>query len=219
MPGTIRRDSLNRAVAGLLRTVPVPSAPVARTLLWLLAGVVPVVVLVLIAGRLTGAPSAPVNTYLLTSTLGSAATAVLAALAAFELAQPGRPARWALLPVPAAVVWFAATGAGCVGTLFAPDSWGNAAGEAEECLRFILLAAAPLSVVLFGLQRRRPTPRPRLVGLLGGVAAAAAAVSLLALVHPHDSALPDLLSHGLAVAVVVAANAALAGRPPRRRAG
>jgi hypothetical protein len=45
---------------------------------------------------------------------GSVLTAVLAAVAAFQLGLPDRRPAWALLPLPAAALWFAASGLGCL---------------------------------------------------------------------------------------------------------
>lgn len=194
-----------------------PSPSTARTLLWLLAAIVPVIVLLATYHLLVRTPSVQVHSFVLTATLGSAATAALAALAAFELSQPGRSAWWSALPAPAIAVWLTAAGARCAATLFSPDSWGITASEALECLQFIIGVSLPLSVGLIVLVRRAKPERPALVGATGGLAIAAAATTLMALVHPHDSAPLDVVAHGLGIAVVVAANGAIAGAAGRPR--
>ena len=46
--------------------------------------------------------------------MGSVLTAVLAAAAAFQLGLPDRKAAWALLPLPAVLLWIGASGMGCL---------------------------------------------------------------------------------------------------------
>lgn len=206
-----------RELASGLRWMRPPPAQAVRTALWILAVVILVSILYATAHRVTLKPADPLSPYLWTATLASAMTAVLGALAAFEIGQPGHSRWWPLLPMPALALWFAATGFGCIGTLFAPNSWGVVAPEAMECLLFILGTAVPLSVGLLTLIRWAEPRHPTLVGAIGGLAVAATAVSLLTLVHPHNSALLDILAHGAGVAVVVVANVALAGRWTRNR--
>jgi Negative regulator of sigma F len=49
--------------------------------------------------------------------MGSVLTAVLAAAAAFQLGLPDRKAAWALLPLPAVLLWIGASGNGMPATL------------------------------------------------------------------------------------------------------
>ena len=194
-----------------------PPAVAVRTALWFLVVAVLVSLLYATANRVTLKPADPLTSYLWTAMLASAATAVLATLAAFELGQRERSTWWVLLPMPALGLWFAATGLGCVDTLFAPDSWGIVRSEALRCLLFIVAVSLPLSAALLALVGWAAPPRPGLVGAVGGLAIAAAAVSLLTLVHPHNSALLDLVAHGAGVAAVVTVNLILAGPLSRHR--
>jgi len=194
-----------------------PPAPAVRTALWFLAVAILVSLLYATAHRVTLKPVDPLSSYLWTAMLASAATAVLGTLAAFELSRPEGSAWWLLLPLPAFALWIAATGLGCVGTLFASDSWGNTASEALECLLFIVCTSLPLSLGLLALVRRTGPDRPGLVGATGGLAIAASAVSLLTLVHPHNSTLLDIMAHGAGVAVVLAVGVATTGRWSRHR--
>ena len=212
-----RPRNLIRVLVGGLRAFRPPSAHAVRTALSFLAVVVLVSLLYATAYRVTLKPVDPLSPYLWTAMLAASITAMLAALAAFELSQSSQSGWWLLLPMPALALWVASTGLGCVETLFAPDSWGIEASEEIECLLFILGTALPLSAGLLALVHWAKPERPRLVGAAGGLAAAAAAVSLLTLVHPHNSALLDILAHGAGVTAVVAVNLALAGRWSRLR--
>lgn len=195
-------------LAADLRPVRRLAPPALRALGWLAAvaalagGLAAVEDLRGVAARLAMAPD------LWLSAAGALLTAVLAALAAFQLSVPGAARAWALLPLPAVLLWLGASGWGCL----RGDVLGQPAGTPAECLRFIVLLSVPLSVLLVGLLRRACPLRPGLVAALGGLAAAAAAAALLPLVHPHDPSALDLAAHMAAVGVVVLANRAMSGR-------
>lgn len=142
------------------------------------------------------------------ATLGSALTAPLAALAAFQLAVPGRPRRWALLPLPAALLWLGASGAGCLRVWAAG---GGGGGRDLDCVAFILATSLPLSLLLVAMLRRACPLRPGPTAALGGLAAAAAAATLLVLHHPVEATFLDLGLHAAAVAAVVLASRAWGG--------
>lgn len=144
--------------------------------------------------------------------LASGATAVLAALAAFELSVPGRSARWALLPLPALLLWMSASGLGCLRTWAAPEAGAGTMGEARLCLVRIVLISLPLMAVMAAMVRRACPLRPNLTALVSGLAIAAASATLLNFVHPYDASATDLAAHLVAVLVVIGANQAVAGR-------
>ncbi len=144
--------------------------------------------------------------------LGAALTAVTAAWAAFSLGVPGRSPRWALLPVPGALLWIGASGLGCLREWVAPDTLVAGPHQAGHCLVFIVSFSVPLSALLIWLLRRACPLRPALTAALIGLASAAASASLLEICHEFDAAATDLLMHALAVAIVIGANAAMGGR-------
>ncbi len=150
---------------------------------------------------------------------GSASTAMLSVLAAFETSVPGRSRWWSLLPAPGVLLWLGASGAGCVRAWTMPGAWAVPGAhdptlvDERMCLVFIVCVSLPLSLLLGVMLRRAHPLRPGLTAGLGGLAAAGAAATLLNLFHPYDAALSDLLVHLCAVALVVAANRLLGGRP------
>lgn len=180
--------------------------PVLRALGWLGAVVATASVLALfsnlvaMAQRLTAAPDLEL------AAVGSLLTAVLAAVAAFQLSFPDRSPKWALLPVPAAVLWIGASGLGCLRTWLVPGTHDASLTEAETCLFFILGLSVPLSVLLLAMLRRAYSLWPRLTGALGGLAVAGASATILNLFHPYDAAATDLVVHAAAVAIVIVAN-------------
>ena len=70
----------------------------------------------------------------------------------------------------------------------------------------------PLSALLIWLLRRACPLRPVLTAMLIGLASAAASASLLEICHEFDAAASDLLTHALAVVLVIGINAAMGGR-------
>lgn len=144
--------------------------------------------------------------------VGAVLTAVTASWAAIALGVPGRRAAWAWLPVPPALLWIGASGLGCLREWFAPAAHGLVSQQAGACLYFILGFSVPLSALLIVLLRRACPLRPVLAAVLVGLASAAASASLLEICHELDAAATDLLTHAVAVGLVIAANAALGGR-------
>lgn len=134
--------------------------------------------------------------------LSSLATGILAAIAAARLAEPGRPAAWALLPVPAVVVWVAGMGFGCLADIARLGADALVLGTSWSCLKFIVGVGAPLLAVLLYLLRDGGSLRPGRVSAMAGLAAAALCSAGLSLFHHLDAALMILVWHGMAVAIV-----------------
>ena len=207
-------DEISRLIGDLsadLKPVRRLPPPWQRAVLWL--GVVVIVAAVLVATR-TLLPALGIvgnDPFMVPGAYASLATAILAAIAAFELSLPDRSDTWALLPLPALVVWIGLNGLGCLATLAIPGTQ-TSPFQFMVCFSLILGISIPLTVaILFMLRRARPL-RPLRVGVLGGLAASAAAATLLILIHPHDSAVLDLVAHTVAVAVIIGLNVALGGR-------
>jgi hypothetical protein len=77
---------------------------------------------------------------------------------------------------------------------------------------FIIGVSIPLSVLMFVMLRRACSLQPGLTAVIGGLATAAAAATLLNFFHPFDAAATDLAVHACAVALVIIANWAFSGR-------
>jgi hypothetical protein len=206
------RDRLISALAADLQPVQPLLPPAQRTLLWLL---------------LVGAVAASLATFadvsatwhrlsavsdMWLAALGSSATMATAAFAAFELSLPDRSRSWALLPLPAAMLWVGASGLGCMRGVLLPGTHVAATGVMLHCLLFIIGLSVPLSAVLVVMLQRGYSLAPPLTAAMAGLASAAAAATLLNLFHPFDAAAADLLVHGIAVLVVVLAARAVGGR-------
>jgi hypothetical protein len=205
-------DRLIGRLAADLKPVRRLPPPLLRALAWLAAVAATAIGLAAFADvdvvwqRITVAPD------LWLAVFGSVLTAILAAIAAFELSLPDAPRGWAALPLPAAILWLAASGFGCLRVWIAPQTHVAALGEARDCLIFIIALSVPLSVLLLAMLRRACPLHPGLTAAVAGLAVAAAAASLLNFFHPYDAAATDLAVHAAAVAAVVGANRALSGR-------
>lgn len=201
-------DRLGTELVPVRRLLP----PWLRTAGWLLAVVAIAIVLLMHYGadpmlrRWAGTPD------LGWAGMGAAITAITAAWAAFALGVPGRRAAWAWLPLPGALLWIGASGLGCLREWVAPGTQVASVHQSADCLVFIISFSIPLSALLIVLLRRACPLRPVLTAVLIGLASAAASASLLEICHSFDAAATDLLTHALAVAVVVAVNAAMGGR-------
>src|ERR1700722_19221910 len=107
-------DRLIGALAADLRPArPLPS-PALRTLLWLILVAALAAVCATFADVAAAWHRLTAISDMWLAALGSLATMATAAFAAFELSLPDRSRSWALLPLPAAVLWVGASGLGCM---------------------------------------------------------------------------------------------------------
>jgi hypothetical protein len=195
------------------RPAKAPLPPGVRAILWL-DGVLLLAAALALAG-MSPALGKGASAWTWIALGGSILTAGLAALSAFELSNPGASRAWLWLPVPVLLLWLGASGLGCLNLPQGTDVWGDKVAEAGKCLGFLLAVSAPLlALMLLMLWRSAPVVRGGALAM-GALASAAAASSLLVLVHPHDTAVLDLAAHGIALAVVLAISAAAARFHPR----
>jgi len=186
--------------------------PFVRALLWLAMVVLAAIALASFADlaalerRITAAPD------MWLAALGAAATTALAAVAAFQLSLPDASRAWAVLPLPATLLWIGASGFGCLRTWFVPGTHVADISEARDCLFFIVGLSIPLSALLIMMLRRACSLQPGLTAAVAGLAAAGAAATLLNFFHPFEMAATDLTVHAFAVALVIAANRVFSGR-------
>jgi hypothetical protein len=208
-------SSHDRLIGGLvadLRPVRRLWPPAAQAVLWLAAVAAMAGILAAVSNPATVATRLAAAPDMWLATLGSFLTTVLAALAAFQLSFPDRKQAWALLPIPTALLWIGASGAGCLRTWLVPGTHVAGMQETGDCLLFILAVSVPLSILLIGMLRRACPLQPGLTTMVAGLAAAAAAATLLNFYHPYDASATDLVVHMAAVALVIVGNRVFAGR-------
>jgi len=205
-------DRLIQALGANLTTVRRLPSPGLRAVLWLaILGSMAVALAMVsdakaMSSRLMAAPD------MWLAALASMLTAVLAATAAFELSLPDRKATWALLPLPTLLLWIGASGMGCLRTWSVAEANPMPPDQPEHCLIYILGISLPLSLLLIVMLRRGLSLRPNLTAIIGGLACASAAATLLNFIHPYDAAATDLAVHAFAVVIVILANTIFGGR-------
>lgn len=208
-------DRLIGALAANLQPVRPLLSPLVRAIIWLALVAAIAAALAMFADlpgmwhRLMATPD------MWLAVLGSIATAITAALAAFELSLPDRSRAWALLPLPAFMLWLGASGLGCLRAYVLPGTHVATIGETRDCLVFIIGVSVPLSAVLILMLRRAYSLTPALTATMAGLASAAAAATLLNFFHPYDAAATDLVVHLAAVGIVIAALRAIGSRALR----
>ena len=196
-------DRLIQGLSSDLRPVhPLPPAS-KRAVIWLGFVVVAALVLSLIADLSVFMQRLMMSPDMWLAMLGSALTAVLAAFAAFKLSLPDSPRSWAVLPLPAVLLWVFASGLGCLRDYVLPGTHVAPMGETMECLAIIVALSVPFSLLMFAMLREAFPLLPGLTASVAGLAVAAASATLLNLFHPFDAAVVDLLVHAIAVALVI----------------
>lgn len=136
---------------------------------------------------------------------GALLTALLAAFAAFATSMPDRSPAWALLPLPAVLLWVSSSTLGCLRETVAPATVPMEPGHMMQCMYFLTTVSLPLGAVMVLLMLRAYPLRPGLTTSLAGLASAGAGAALLTLVHPFDATASDLLAHLAAVIGIVIA--------------
>jgi len=139
-------------------------------------------------------------------------TGISAVLAAFMVSVPGRSRRWAALPLPAFILWLAASGAGCLRNGWSLHGSGGFVGDSAHCFGFIVGVSVPLSIGLFAVLRRARPIAPLPVAALGTLGVAALADFILEFFHPFDVTVIDLALHLAGIAVVMGVGIALRRR-------
>jgi hypothetical protein len=199
-------DRLIRELAANLTPVSHLASPLLRIIVWLMpvlgiaAGLAMVQDIQPLLQRFAGSFD------LCASAAGSLLTAVLAAVAALRLSLPDRKRGWALLPLPAALLWIGASAINCLRPWSVVSAGPVALGGTDNCLLFILAVSLPLSISFVLILRSGYSLRPHLTSFACGLASSAAAATLLNFIHAHDSTTSDLAVHAFAVCAVILAN-------------
>ena len=204
-----RHDAFIQSLTADLKPVRRLPPPGWRALLWLALVAALALTLAAVADRPAVAARLGAAPDMWLSAIGSALTMVLAAVATFQLSLPDRSPLWGLLPLPPALLWIGASGAGCLRTWLVPGTHPADLNDTKDCLAFILALSVPLSALLLGMLRRGYTLRPGLTAAVAGFASAAAAATLLVFFHPYDVSATDVAVHVVAVALVIISNRVL----------
>ena len=135
--------------------------------------------------------------------VASLVTGILAAVASFFLSLPDRSRAWALLPLPALLLWISTVSYGCLTNWVSIGPDGMRMGEAARCFATLMLTGMPLSIALYVMLRHAAWLRPTAVTVTGGLAVAAMTATALSLFHDLDATVMVLVwNFGVAVVIV-----------------
>lgn len=129
----------------------------------------------------------------------TAIAGVAALLCAFEMSIAGRPPRGLYLATGSFLAWLVISLAG-LGISGAPS---GSLGDGLYCFGFLMIASAPMMVLVVLMLRRTRAVRPGPTLFVAGLGVAALAISLLACCHPFALNWIDFLMHTAAAACIV----------------
>ena len=138
-------NSLSRELTPVHRLRP----PMVRAVSWIALAVAVIVVLTLWRGVRADMNARIHDPAYWVQVVGALLTGVCATLAVFEISLPDRPGRWAILPVPAAIMWATGFAYGCLGHWIALAAGAPIVEESVRCVTTIVLATIPLGLVLW----------------------------------------------------------------------
>jgi hypothetical protein len=177
--------------------------PLARAALWLALAIAILVLLAIGRGVRPDIADRLRQWVFLVGLAAALLTGVLASIAAFLVSLPDRPLRWLLLPAPAAAVWAATIGYGCLTNWISLGPDGIEMGESLRCFSTLAMTSVPLSVALVFMLRHAAPIRPTSVTMMGGLAVAGMAAAALSLFHDLDATIMVLIFNlGTAAAMV-----------------
>src|SRR5262249_58888235 len=124
---------------------------------------------------------------------GALATGILAAAASFGISLPDSSRLWALLPLPALVVWISTIGYGCLTDWVSFTTDGVRLGETVRCFATLVMTSVPLSIAMLVMLRYAALLPALEVNVLGGLAVAALTSFAVSLFHGLNATLMILI--------------------------
>jgi hypothetical protein len=185
--------------------------PLVRAGLWIIVGTSILTAVAIAIGLRPDLGSKLKDPAFLIEIASAALTGITAAIAAFHVSLPDRNARWALLPLPALLVWLSTVGYGCLTNWVALGPAGPVPALSIPCLETIALGSTPLAVILYFMLRHARFVRPVATASVAALAVAGLTVSALRLFHELDATVLVLIWN-VGAAAAIAAAGALFGR-------
>lgn len=130
-------------------------------------------------------------------------TGVTATLAAFETSLPDRSRMWQVLPLPSVALWLYGLGYGCLAHWIEIPLGAPVVSDSVQCLKTIVMASVPLSLVIWLMLRRSRPLRPAATAWMGGLAVAAFADTAHLLIHVVQASLLVLVINLVPIALIV----------------
>ena len=185
--------------------------PVWRVVLWLLLAALIFGLLALAHGVRPDLALRLAQPSFAAGTLAPLLTGVLAAIAAFMVNLPDRSRAWALLPVPALLVWVGSIGYVCLTQWVSLGPQGIELGETARCFATVLTTSVPLSLAMFIMLRHGSLLNAPAVTLAGSLAVAGAVAAAMSIFHALDASVL-ILVWNLGVAALIVALGGWLGR-------
>jgi hypothetical protein len=184
--------------------------PLTRAALWMVVAVIVLVLLAVSQGIRTDLLECVRDPIFVIGMAATLLTGILATIAAFMVSLPDRSRFWAILPVPAFIVWLSAIGYQCLTNWVSLRPDGITPGETARCFATLVLTGLPLSLVL-GLMLRHAAPLHSMAtALTGSLAVAAMTATALSLFHELDATVM-ILAWNVGTAALFVALGALVG--------
>jgi hypothetical protein len=177
--------------------------PLVRATLWLLLAALVFALLAVGHGLRADFAQRVAQPVFVIGIVASLVTGVLAAVASFFLSLPDRSRAWALLPLPAVLLWISTVTYGCLTNWVSIGPDGMRMGEAARCFATLMLTSMPLSIALYVMLRHAAWLRPTAVTVTGGLAVAAMTATALSLFHDLDATVMVLVWNFGVAAVIV----------------
>jgi hypothetical protein len=207
----ITTQELIRRIVAEARPVRRLRSPLLRAAIWVALAVALLTVVTVAIGVRPDLGTRLGEPTFLIEIVSAALTGIAAAVAAFHVALPDRSGRWALLPVPALLVWLSTVGYGCLTNWIALGATGSIRGVSLQCLAVIALGSVPVAAILFLMLRHARFVRTLATAGVASIAVAGLTVSALRMFHPLD-ATAMVLIWNVGAGIVIALGGTLLGR-------
>lgn len=134
---------------------------------------------------------------------GAWLTGLTATLAAFEISLPDRSRLWALLPVPAMVLWLSGFAVGCLAHWIVIPADAPVMEESERCLTTIIATTIPLTLALWLMLRRARPLWPKGAAWVAAFAVAGFADTAHLLLHTVQASALVLIINLVPCAIII----------------
>jgi hypothetical protein len=200
-----------------VRRVP---APAIRTMVWLTAVPVCLIVVLFAMSALNDSGRAGLDAWRTALQVATAGVGIAAAFAAFASVVPGRSRRFITIVIGTGAAWVAVTTGAAWRDLARYGEFGLRSQSDWSCVAVMTAVSALLVAVMLRMLRRGGAPlTPRLTAMFAGLGASAFASLVACAAHPHPYSSIVLVWHG-GTALLTAGLVATVGRQllPWRRA-
>ena len=160
--------------------------PLLRAAVWLGIGVAVLVIVALFQGFRSDLGTRLHQMEFDFNMIGAIFTGILAAIACFQLCLPDRSRVWALLPLPALILWMSTLGYQCLTDWVSLGPDGFQLGESADCFVIVALTSLPIYIALLVMLRHTAPLKPVSAIICGSLAVAAITATAHSLIHIHE---------------------------------